>query len=479
MRIAVAGMMHETNTFTSLRTGMADFTKAAGAEVHAVERWRGSVFAGILEMLASRGAEPVPIYFARALPSGLVDAETLRTFVARIVAGIVGAGPFDGICLGLHGSMCAEGCDDPEGELLERLREAVGDDVPIVCALDMHATVTQRMIDLANGYAAYRTAPHIDEYETGARAARLLLTALGSRERLVTVWSPIPILIAGEQTETDVSPTKELIEALYAEDGVPGVLETSYLLGFPWADSPHGGAAAVASGFESSRSALIAAADRLADRFWKQRHAFDFSTEALPLAEALRQASEDKRRPVVVSDSGDNPTAGASQDLAVALEAMLAAGMRRSLVAAIYDPASVAACQAAGEGAPVELRLGRLDPYRRDPATPLPLAVTVARIGSVKDVEYAAVATEAGPEGITVLLCAKRTAVYDPSVLTALGLDPGSFDVIVVKSGYLSPAFRSLAGRAILALTPGDTNELLAGLPYRRVKRPIYPLDQM
>ncbi|MBO7747317.1 M81 family metallopeptidase [Paenibacillus sp. MWE-103] len=474
MRIAVAGLMHETNTFTSLRTGLADFTVAEGSAVHGVARWKGTVFAGALETLAKLGAEPVPVYFARALPSGQIEAEAFEAMCRGIADGIAGCGPLDGVCLALHGSMCAEGCDDAEGELLARLRAAVGSALPVVCALDMHATATAAMIAHADGFAAYRTAPHVDEYDTGARAARLLHGAVASGRKLANEWAAIPMLLAGEQSETGAEPMRELMDALRREEDAPGVRSASFLLGFPWADSPHGGCAAVVSGYAEDRERLRQAAARLAELFWAKRRDFAFSTEAAPLEKALDRAEREPRKPVVLSDAGDNPTAGASQDVSLVVRALLDRQARRALVAAVCDPGSVQACAAAGSGGSADLLLGRLDPYAAGP-TPLPLRVRVVRTGTVHGVTYAVAAAA----GVTVVVSDRRVAVYDPTILEALGLELETFDLIVVKSGYLSPAYKALAARAILALTPGDTNELLAELPYRRLPRPIFPLDAM
>jgi microcystin degradation protein MlrC len=493
MRIAVAGMMHETNTFTSLRTSLSDFTVArGGTEMEGVAHWRGNVFHGVMDTLKAAGAVPVALIFARALPSGMVEAEAVEDLMEEIAEGIRKAGKLDGVCLALHGSMCAEGIDDPEGELLARIRDAVGPETPIVCALDMHATMTRRMGEYADGFAAYRTAPHIDEYDTGKRAARLVLGSAATGRKLAVEWAPIPFLIAGEQSETGVSPMKELMEALReaertgsqtagSDEGAPDqavsqnpVLSASYLLGFPWADSPFGGAAALVCGYADERSKLAEAARGLAGLFWEKRGEFAFSSEAATLGDALDRAREEKRKPVVISDSGDNPTAGASQDLVVALKEMLERRLTNALFASVYDPEAVRASLAALPEAPFRLRVGRLDSSSSFPSRLEADAVLVGS-GRVRGVNYSVVRME----GVTIVIGDKRTAVYDPSILRELGLRPETFDLIVVKSGYLSPEYKAIAGRALLALTPGDTNERLAELPYRRLPRPIFPLDPM
>ena len=471
MRIALGCMMHESNTFTCLRTGDEAFTITTGAGFLDVPRWRKSGIMGIYETLKGANATVVPLAFARALPSGTVRRETYDRIKQSMLESLQATLPLDGLALALHGSMCVEGLYDPEGDLLEAIRQIVGDDLPIVCALDMHATLTARMIAHADAFSAYRTAPHIDEYETGIRAARMLLDSLHQKRRLTTAFTRIPFLISGEQSETSVDPAKSLFEALTVYDEQPGIACASYVMGFPWADSPHGGAGALACGWREDQPALQTLSLEMARCFWARRNDFTYSTQALMPEEALNEARRSSLYPVLLSDAGDNPTAGATQDTTGLLRLMLRMGIENAIFACLVDPEALWACQAAQPGSMLSLEVGGglSGDVREGMALSGKLLATVQHEGTA----YAAL--QAG--GIVVVLCDRRCAVYDPEVLRVLGLVPEQYRMLALKTGYMSPAFQSIGKRAILALTPGDTSLDLTQLPYEKTPRPIYPLD--
>lgn len=473
MRIATGAMMHETNTFTHMRTGLGAFTCAEGEEVYGIQRWRGTVLDGIFDTLRSGGAELVPAFFARTLPSGTVKRSAYDYIKSKILSGIEKAGTLDGICLALHGSMAVEGMADPQGDLLAELRKITGPGIPIVCPLDMHATVTRKMIENADAFCAYRTAPHIDEYMTGARAAGLLLTSVKSRKKLTTCMRKLPILIAGEKTETDTSPTKELFENLAEMDNEEGILSASYVLGFPWADSVNNGVAALTVGFFDNLPLLDSAAIRLAAAFDHVKEQFDFTTEAHSPEETIEIALRQGSRPVIISDSGDNPTAGASQDSSIMIKLLMDKNVKGALVTAISDKQSYENCFNTGVGKEACLSLGTLKPGSGE-ASPLSIPVTVKNIARSGNMDYAVVEHD----GIDVVISKDRVEVSEPGYMEELGLNLKDYRVIVVKSGYLSPKYRSIAARNMLALTAGDTCEILEELPYKITPRPIFPLDR-
>lgn len=466
--------MHETNTFTAIRTGVDDFTCAEENDVFEVQKWKGTCIDGIIDELKAAGAEIIPTFFARALPGGMVEKAAYEHIRSRIISKIRQVKDIDGVCLALHGSMCAEGENDAEGSLLEEIREIVGPDVPIVCSLDMHATMTQKMVDNANGFSVYRTAPHIDEYQTGESATQLLLKSLSEGKKFKTCMKKLPILIAGEKTETAKSPVKELFSLLEEEDKKPGILRSSFTLGFPWADSPHNGVAALAVGYEENAEKLEDSAARLTNAFDDIKEKFDFTTEACSFEEAINRALADTAKPVIISDSGDNPTAGASQDLSGVVKILTERNIPDALVAVIANKKAYTICKDAGEGAEIELPLGRLDPYNQNHEALTGNAV-IKKIAEVNGTDYAVVDFN----GIIVVISELRVAVTDPKILEGLGLDLKSFKIIVLKSGYVSPEYQALSPRCILALTQGDTCEVLKALPYRVTPRPIFPLDKI
>ena len=473
MKIAVAAMMQETNTISHQRTALRHFVITKGDAVYHETRWKRRSIFGIIESLTQAGHTVVPGYCAIALPGALIERAAFETIVSEIVAGIQDVMPLDGICLALHGSMAAEGYDDPEGALLLAIRKSVGWQVPITCALDMHATVTDTMVRCANGYSVYRTAPHIDEYETGERAAALLMQTLASGRALVTRMVKLPILIAGEMTESDKPPFAGLLARIPEWEAHYGALDASYVLGYPWADSPHAGVAALATGFADASVTMASCAKEMADAFDVIKQEFVFTTEAYPLAEAVAIALEETQHPVVVSDSGDNPTAGAAQDMALVAEELLRQKAKNALVIAIADGDAYAACAAAGQGSTLELPLGRLAAYQAAPPTPLRIRVCVELIAHAGQMDYAVVRCE----GVSIVISRERVSVAEPFDMRELGLPLERYEVISVKCGYLDPTYMAIAARSILALTPGYTCELLETMPYTRIPRPMFPLD--
>lgn len=467
MRIVIGAMKHESNTFTDRTTSLDAFRPANGTAVFERDDWGDSATTGMTNLFEKRGHEVIPTRFAHALPSGVVEAQAHSYLRHGILNGIRETSGVDAVCLDLHGSMHSTDESDPEGALLAAVRAEVGRDIPIVCSLDMHATVTERMVNAADGFAAYRTAPHTDVYETGERAAELLCAT--AETETVVERIRLPMLLAGEQSETDAEPMKSLMDALKTADEREGIEESAFLLGFPWADSPHAGCYAVVTG--QADEAIGETAADLAASFWDVHEEFDFTTEALRLGEAIDAALDHDGAPVVISDSGDNPTAGATEDLAVVDECLRQRGVENALVAVIADAESRAAAAEAGEGNDVELELGRAE--YTDDAEPLSLDATVRTVGESQGIPAAVVAAA----GVETVVVDERTAVYDPTFLEELGHRPGDYDILVVKSGYQSPEYQAVASRSILALTPGDTNERLAELSYERVPRPIYPLD--
>jgi microcystin degradation protein MlrC len=470
MRVFVGSMLHESNTFAGLRTSLEDFRPMYGWDVLRAPPSHGDeAAAGILATLSERGVEVVPSVFAHALPSGIVTREAYEHLRDRLLGDLERALPVAGVCLALHGAMYTESTDDPEGEVLERVRELVGPATPITCALDMHGNVTPRMVHAVNAICAYRTAPHVDKRETGERAARLLLHQLDSGQRLTTRLVRLPLVVSGEQSETDAEPMISILEAASALERSGAVVSLDAFIGYAWADSPHVAAAVVAVSDAETPHLAQEAAEQLAAGIWEQRHAFGFTTPAIELEDLPAFLREPSARPTIVADAGDNPTAGASENLTLLLQAFLDAGVASALFAVIADPEAFERCRAARAGAAVSLELGNAVPppgWR-----PLPLTVTVRSI----DEERGAAVVAIGD--VAVVVTREREAVVDPTELERLGLDLGAFDYLVLKSGYVSPEFQRLTDRVVLALTPGETEPHLTRLPYVRLLRPAYPLD--
>ncbi|MDR1232601.1 MAG: M81 family metallopeptidase [Spirochaetaceae bacterium] len=488
MRILIGGINHESNTFNPIITGAEDFVVSRGAEI-LNRKATDSSSAGIIRVLKKAGCAIVPTVLAGAVPNGVVSASFYRDFKADVVRRTREAralGPLDGVCLALHGSMKVEGLGCAEGDLTAALRELLPD-IPFTAALDMHATVTPALLKAVNGFVGYKTAPHVDCAETGEHAATMLLEALETGKKLSTAYRRIPMLIAGEKSESEAEPMRSLIARCREAEKKPGIAAASFLLGFPWADNEHNAASVLVSGFSRTDGAADLAetiAGELAAAFWERRGDFVFRSEHYDSKEAVmtayRAVLEEHEHPVFVSDSGDNPTAGAAGDATDLLEKILeTVDMVEKLptpllYSGFYDAPAAAACMRAGPGAQVEITLG--GNWDTVNGKKIPFAVEVLQ--TVRD--YGAYHTDvvfAAWKNIRFVITSKHIGFGDEHLLPALGVNAADYCLVAVKLGYLEPCFRRIAARAIMATSKGCSNEVLETIPYRKVTRPLYPLD--
>ena len=481
-RIFTAAMHHESNTFNPIITDKEDFSVVEGDEIFKRLRANDSL-SGIIYTLLGMGWEVVPAVSARAVPNGVVSRGLYEDIKARIIARAEEAlreGPIDGLTLSLHGSMSVEGIGEAEGDLLGALR-SLFPRVPIVASLDMHTTMSRRMHELCDAFVGYKCAPHTDCSETGAHAARITVNALEDGARPVSAWCRIPILLSGEKSETTTEPMKSLIRALRECEKRPGIMAASYLMGFPWADHDmHGVSAYVAA--DSDPALAEAEAARLGELFWAHREAFEFHTETYPPSEALDtafQAAKGSETPVYVSDSGDNPTAGSSGDCTAFLESIMKDPRTEELSApvlysGIYDPAAAAAC-AGRVGQTVRLRFGAA--FDTVTSGPLECSGTVKSFASGWG-DYQSDTALFSSGGVDIVLTAKHIGHTHPDMFRALGVKPEERQIIVCKLGYLTDPHRRVSRRSIMALTEGSSGARFENLPYRKINRPIYPLDK-
>jgi microcystin degradation protein MlrC len=450
MRIAVGGIRHETNTFSTLRTCLDDFRVARGVEI-AVD--------------GADGAEVVGTLVASAYPHGRVRRDAYDALKAELLERLRRALPVDGVYLDLHGAMEVDGLGDGEGDLATAVRGVVGPDVPIAASLDLHGNVSTTLVEVCDVLTALRTAPHRDRVETQRRALAHLRRCIAERRRPLTAMVKVPILIAGESAVTDVEPARSLYALLPQIDSRPGVLDASVMIGCAWADTTRTSTAAIVVAWE--RATAERETERLAAELWRRRTKFGPDCEAAPLDAAVRRALAGDSSPFFVSDSGDNVTAGGAGDLPLVLEHLLRVRAHSALVAGIADTDAVARCHAAGTGARVSLAVGgKLDTVN---GVPLPIEVEVLQLVP----GLARVACK----GVEIILAADRRPFTTLASMADAGADPRRYRLVAVKQGYLFPELRTVAGSSILALTPGFTDLDLARLPFRHVPRPIYPLD--
>jgi microcystin degradation protein MlrC len=462
MRIAVGGIGVECCTFSPLPTRLDDFA-----------RWRGdALLARYAFRNAHQGVTFVPIVRAGAIPGGPVAPEAYATIKEEFLEGLRQGGPWDGVYLDMHGAMFVQGMQDAEGDWTTAVREVVGAECLIAASYDLHGNVSPRVMQNLDILTAYRTAPHIDGAETRARAIRLLVDSLRTQIRPLSAFVPIPTLFPGEKAMTTTEPAQSLYARLPETIARYGLLDASLLVGYAWADEPRVASAAVAVG--QNAASVAQAARELASAWWAQRANFTFGMPTGSIDACIRKAHEAAQhgKPVFISDAGDNITGGGVGDVPLMLARMLEAGVRNAVYAAIADAEAVAACFNAGTRTEVTLALGgKLDTRH---GTPLHVTGTVVNLVETDPNNRQAVVDVAG---IKTVLTERRMAFTTVAQFDALALDLNQYDVVGIKLGYLFPELRPMAHRAFLALSPGAINPAVEQLPYRHLKRPIYPLD--
>lgn len=472
MNIVIGSLSHESNSFNPALTTLEDFSPVYGHEILSrLEAGGHSPLHGIYQVMRSQGVNVLPTIFARATPGGLVSLEAYEAMKAGLLKELSRYSNIDGVCLHLHGSMTVEGIGDGEGDLLTAIRAQIGNEIPLVASLDMHATITETMLAKADAFVAFRTAPHVDTKETGAKAAQLLLNALKEGYKPTMCAVGLPLLVSGEQSESAKEPMASLVKRLEQTDAEPAVLSSSLLLGFPWVDvSFNQGAALVVTRGDSQLAERYAL--ELAEEFWSRLDQFTFTTEAYPFPEALAVALSLGDGPVCIADCGDNPGAGGSQDIVYPLQVCLEQKLDNILFGAIADRSAYEECLGRELGSSFPLSFGRLTIHPNAPG--ITVIATLKAMGKLG--QTPAVLINTG--GIDVIISKARVMMLDPQDLNGLNVDVMDYRILILKSGYLDPKYEAAASHGLLALTPGFTNQEFADLNYKNVTRPIYPLDR-
>ncbi|MBY3028860.1 M81 family metallopeptidase [Rhizobium leguminosarum] len=463
MRIAVGGIHIECSTYNPVLNEEKDFRVLRGAAL---------LEAPYFAFLRDYAAEFLPTIHARAIAGGPVSRATYEAFKGEFLERLKPMLPLDGLYLAMHGAMYVEGMEDAEGDWISAARALVGKDCTVSASYDLHGNVTQRIIDALDIYSTYRTAPHIDVEETMRRSVSMLVKSLKTGERPVVLWVPIPVVLPGERTSTVDEPAKSLYDMLPGIDAIDGVWDASLMVGYVWADEPRATAAAIMTG--TDRTVLEREAKRLARAYWDVREDFVFGCETGSLEECVERAIASPTAPVVLAESGDNPTGGGVGDRADVLAELIARGATGVVFAGIADKAATEACYAAGIGAELELSVGAsLDTKGSKPVSG---RFTVKFLHETSDPsDRQAVVSVAG---IDLVLSAKRRPYHNIVDFTRLGLDPHRANIIVVKSGYLSPELAPLANPNLMALSTGVVDQFVERLPRLRKQHPTYPFDK-
>jgi microcystin degradation protein MlrC len=481
MRIAIGGIMHESNTFAPLQADRQRFEEGSLTRSEAMlDVWCEAhhEMGGFIAGSEPFGYEPVPTVMAWATPSGPVDDDVLD----EVVAGIAerSRGSADGLLLALHGAMVTARHSDADGEVLRRLRSALGPDLPIVSTLDYHANVSTAMVEHADALVGYQTYPHVDQRAKGLEAAELMVRILRGEIRPITALAKPPLLVPLLGQETEREPMRSLMGLARAAEQRPGVLTVSLMAGFPYADVAEMGPAVIAVA-DRDRSLARAVADEVAARMWEVRQAFRVSCPGPQ--EAVRQALASDRSPVVLADLGDNIGGGSAGDGTVLLSELIRSKARDAVVV-LYDPQAVGAAREAAVDGRFERAVGgRVDQLHGEPVLVRGVVRSLHAGTWVEDLPRhggrrfndqgpTAIVEVDGP--IRLVLNSRRTPPFSLGQLTSLGIEPKRQAILVVKAAVAyKAAYGPIAGRVIEVDTPGLTSPDLSRFTYRHAHVPV------
>ena len=473
-RIAIAGLAIESSTFSPARTVEEEFHARTGDAVLESYPFLAPGSA------ARKRATWIPTLTGHALPGGTVTRPAYESLLGKMLGMLAAGVPYDGLFFDIHGAMSVEGLDDPEGDMIERVRGVVGKKTVISTSMDLHGNVSWRLAHQSDLITCYRMAPHEDELESKERAVTNLLDRLesGKGKPAFKAWIPVPILLPGEQTSTRIEPGKGLYAQVAPASKRPGVTDAAIWIGYAWADEPRNHAVVMATG--DDRAAVTGTAEELARSFWKVRSQFAFVAPTATLEESLARALASDKRPFVISDMGDNPTAGGAGDVTWTLTEILKRPEFQSengpslIYASLPGPDLVRAAEKAGVGGHVDERAGAAVDARYAPPVRLSGTVEAIRHGDL----HAETEVVVKVGSVRVIVTKKRKPYHYEADFTRLGLDPRKTAILVVKIGYLVPELYDLRGDWLMALTPGGVDQDLARLPYERITRPMFPLDK-
>ena len=492
-RVLTGRFMHETNTFSVQKTDMAlwrrrDFHR--DNEIPAAFRGTRSALGATFEAADKFGWTLIHPISANANPSGIVTDDAFDEIGGLMLQAAERQKPIDGVLLHLHGAMVVDSYEDGEGELLARLRRVLGPDVPIVVTLDLHANVTQLMADNASALIAFRTYPHVDQYERAWQGAELLVRAMNGEVKPRTVIARRPMIYGLDRGRHQKGPMAELIARGEALEKTGDALAVSICAGFSRANIRDVGPSVtvtvdMARGDARSRGQKVA--EDYMDYAWQTRDYESF--KLLPVAEAVARAKAGKPgdKPLVVADYTDNPGGGGYGDATAFLRGLVEAGVERVAFHAICDPEAVMAGMRAGVGMPTTIPLGG----KTDPSMgggPLSLTGEVTHLSNGKFIAYGpmggGVERDYGPSmvfrvgGIDIICITNNGQAVDVAQFTSLGIDPTRYTTVCVKSmQHFRAAFEPIARDIILVDTGALCSEHYTPELFHKVRRPVWPLD--
>ena len=472
-RIAIAGLAIESSTFSPAKTVEEDFKARVGTDVFTFYPFLSK------DSINRNKAEWIPTIRGHALPGGIVTKEAYESLVNKTLTMLKKNMPYDGLFFDIHGAMSVEEIDDPEGDFIKKIRNVIGYETLISTSMDLHGNVSVKLAEETDLITCYRMAPHEDALESKKRAVENLLVRLESKKGkpLYKARIEVPILLPGEKTSTRIEPGKSLYAKVNPITKSPGIIDAGIWLGYPWADEPRNHGVIMVTG--DNKNAVGQAAEYLAESFWNLKDEFEFVAPVASLDESLNLALKSKEIPYIISDMGDNPTAGGAGDVTWTLRELL---KREEFInnngpsviyASIPGPELTKKAVEIGVGNEVEALVGAQIDNRYSPPIKIKGKITAIKHGD----KYAETEVVVQSGSIKIIVTKKRKPYHKLSDFTELNINPNESDIIIVKIGYLVPELYNINKGWTMALTPGGVDQDLDRLDYKRIKRPMFPLD--
>lgn len=486
MRIGLIALLHESNTFAAEPTSLDSFRQdilVSGNEVLATFQGAHHEMGGFITGLSDQNVKPIGIFAARALPSGTITGDTHDVLVQQMLSSLQDAGPFDGILVAPHGATVSENYPDADGMWLSKLREVVGPDMPIIGTLDPHANLSPTMVAATDALFAYKTNPHIDQFDRGYQAARLMIETVAGKVTPKQAAAFPPLAFCIERQCSNESPARELVKEFEATRQERALLDVSLFYGFPYADVAEMGSAVLCISNGDEDLARQSSHD-LANLLWQRRS----ETVGLycDIPSAINKALE-MQGPVCLLDMGDNIGAGSAADGTWIAHALLERKIDRSFVA-LCDAEAVARAFMVGRGSYVELSIGgKRSEFDGGPLNcefyvkslhPGKFSESEARHGGKTEFDMGPTAIVRSASGLTVQITTHRTAPWSIGQLTHCDLDPSEFQIIVAK-GVNAPiaAYQEICPNFIRVDTPGTTTANMEHLTFKNRRLPMYPFE--
>ncbi len=483
LRACLARFSHETHSFSPVPTTLDDFRTIYGEDILQRARGTRTGIAGFIDSAQDLGVDLMPVLSAGAGPAGPVTSHAYETIKDRMLRGIRDAMPTDGVLLALHGAMVTEDLEDPEGDLIASIRRLVGPDTVVAATFDLHGNISPQMVEDIDLLFAYRTYPHVDGYEQAVNCTAAFASVRRGELRPVRHIEKPPWMPHSQNMLTVRGPMAEIEERCLAWEERAGIINVSPFGGFPWSDTRHVGFSVVATADGDLELAQRAARDVTAYA-WERRGRF--TVDWVPVDDALDRALEAPKHPVVLVDASDNPGSGGTGDTTGLLRALVDRGVTDTVVSLVRDEETVARAASVGVGAVDRFSVGgKLAP---EFGRPVELR---ARVRTITDGTYrlkgpmsrgalasVGLSVVLDADGLQIIVAQRASSTNDPELLRRHGIQPEEQRILAMKvKNHFRAAFEPLVADIINVDVPGLAGATFDQFPYRRVPRPIHPVD--